>query len=63
MPMPPTEPTPPSEDVVAAIVAAVQATWPVAGVTSEPAPPPTPLWRFSGRWWRKPVAARRDRPR
>ena len=57
-------PTPPSEEEVAAIVAAVQATWPGAEATPEPPPSPTtPSWRFSGRWWRKPIAARRDRPR
>ncbi|MBI2708183.1 MAG: hypothetical protein HYX34_00565 [Actinobacteria bacterium] len=45
---------------VAAIVAAVEVVWP------RPAPPPVaeeaPRWRWSGRWWTKPVPARRDRP-
>ena len=53
---------PPSEEEVAAIVAAVEATLPVAGGAPEPVPPPTPAWRFSSRWWRKPIASRRDRP-
>ena len=46
---------------VAAIMAAMEALWPrpVAHVEDRAAPP---AWRFSGRWWRKPVAARRDRP-
>ena len=56
-------PVPPSEEEVAAIVAAVMATRPVTVVSSEPARPPTPAWRFSARWWRKPIASRRDRPR
>jgi hypothetical protein len=50
----------PADEEVAAIVAAVEALWPrPAGAT--PAAPPS-RWRFSGRWWSKPVPARRDRP-
>jgi hypothetical protein len=50
----------PSPEELAAIVAAVEVTWPraVAGTGVEP----PPRWRFSGRWWSKPVPARRDRP-
>ena len=53
---------PPSDDEMAAITAAVEVLWP------RPAPlqsdPDTPLtaWRFSGRWWARPLVARRDRP-
>jgi hypothetical protein len=51
----------PSEDELAAIIAAVEVAWPrpvaAARVTGQPA-----RWRFSGRWWTKPVPARRDRP-
>ena len=51
-------------EVVAAIAAAVDAVWP------RPAAPPGAsgprgaefVWRFSGRWWHKPVPLRRDRP-
>ena len=52
----------PSPAEVAAIMAAHEVLWPrpVQAVTDEVAA--SPLWRFSGRWWRKPVAARRDRP-
>jgi hypothetical protein len=51
----------PSPAEVAAIMAAVEALWPrPAAPADEPVRSPT--WRFSGRWWRKPVAARRDRP-
>jgi hypothetical protein len=51
----------PEPGVLAAIVAAVDECWP----RPQPAPPPkptTPVWRFSGRWWAKPTAARRERP-
>jgi hypothetical protein len=55
---------PPSDEEVAAIVAAIEATRPVVvGGRAEPERPPTSPWRFSARWWRKPIAARRDRPR
>ncbi|HEY8524222.1 MAG TPA: hypothetical protein VIL48_04615 [Acidimicrobiales bacterium] len=51
----------PSEEEVAAIVAAIEAAWP------RPAAPDrrretTQRWRFSGRWWSKPVPLRRARP-
>ena len=52
----------PTEDELAAIVAAVELTWPRPVVVAPPAEPPTPAWRFSGRWWSRPVVARRDRP-
>ena len=51
----------PTEEELAAIMAAIEATRPVLVVAdTKPAGPPP--WRFSGRWWRRPVAARRDRP-
>ena len=49
-----------TDEEVAAIVAAVEAAWPRAVVA--PAPEPLPRWRFSGRWWTKPVPLRRSRP-
>ena len=53
----------PSPEEMAAIVAAVEMSWPrpVVVVESESK---TPMWRFSGRWWlpRRPVAASRRRP-
>jgi hypothetical protein len=64
-----TDPTPPALAVtrggeptgeeVAAMVAAIEVTWPkpVAAPAAEP-----PRWRFSGRWWAKPVPLRRVRP-
>jgi hypothetical protein len=54
---------------MAAIVAAVELCWPHPVVLVPPAAPPAPpfglsplTWRFSGRWWSRPVTARRDRP-
>jgi hypothetical protein len=52
----------PSDEEAAAIVAAVEAMWPRPTIViSETAKRPSP-WRFSGRWWSRPVPARRDRP-
>ena len=46
-----------------AIVAAVEALWPKPVVAAEHDNPlRVPTWRFSGRWWAKPISARRDRP-
>jgi hypothetical protein len=50
----------PSDEEVAAIVAAVEGAWPRLGA---PAPvETTPRWRWSGRWWSKPIPQRRNRP-
>ena len=50
----------PSDEEVAAIVAAVEVGWPRA------AAPVTvtemPRWRWSGRWWSRPIPQRRLRP-
>ena len=51
-----------TEEETAAIVAALEAFWPRPVVV---VPEPTrraSAWRFSGRWWTRPVPARRDRP-
>lgn len=50
----------PTEEELAAIVAAVEMTWPRGVVGEEVAPPAR--WRFSGRWWTKPLPLRRERP-
>jgi len=50
----------PDPGVLAAIVAAVEQCWPRPAPSSPE--PLTPPWRFSGRWWARPTAARRDRP-
>jgi hypothetical protein len=60
--------TKPSQDVapevMAAIVAAVDAVWPRAVVVVDERRRDTesPSWRFSGRHWTAPVAANRSRP-
>jgi hypothetical protein len=53
----------PTDEEAAAIVAAVEHLWPqtVLVVADEP-PARAAEWRFSGRWWTKPVATRRVRP-
>jgi len=53
----------PTADEAAAVVAAIEALWPkpVMIVTDEQRERAA-AWRFSGRWWSRPVAARRDRP-
>jgi hypothetical protein len=54
-------PTPTDEEVVA-IMAGIEALWPKPGVVVDAAPARSTSWRFSGRWWSRPVPARRDRP-
>lgn len=58
--MSPSESPPP--EVVAAIAAAMEAVWPRPVVVAPAAEEAPPAWRFSGRWWNKPLPARRDRP-
>ena len=50
----------PSDEEVAAILAAVEVATPRSGAPA--ARERTPRWRWSGRWWSKPVAQRRTRP-
>ena len=52
----------PSADEVVAIMAATEALWPRPVVNAHEEPPRSTAWRFSGRWWSRPVPARRDRP-
>jgi hypothetical protein len=42
-------------------VAAIEVAWPRPGAAAEPASEPA-RWKFSGRWWSKPVPLRRERP-
>lgn len=49
----------PTDEEAAAIVAAVEAAWPRAVALDEV---PAERWRWSGRWWSKPVPLRRRRP-
>jgi hypothetical protein len=50
----------PTDEEAAAIVAAVELSWP--RVVAGGAPEAAPRWRFSGRWWSKPVPSVRGRP-
>ena len=54
----------PTPEEVAAVVAAIEMTWPrpVVAIEEDKAKPKP--WRFSGRWWLSgtPVAAQRRRP-
>ena len=49
----------PTDEEAVAIVAAVEAAWPRAAA---PVEEPPARWRWSGRWWSKPVPLRRTRP-
>ncbi len=50
----------PSDDELAAILAAIEVSWPRPAA---PLPVKEPSrWRFSGRWWSRPLPTRRDRP-
>jgi hypothetical protein len=52
----------PADEELAAIVAAIEVAWP-RPVVVQPALKQEPSrWRFAGRWWSKPIPARRDRP-
>lgn len=50
----------PTPEEVAAIVAAIELVWPRPGAGARQDQPVR--WRFSGRWWTKPVPLRRERP-
>jgi len=52
---------PPSDEEVAAILAAVEVAWPKPVVAAEGVDRPS-RWRFSGRWWSAPIPLRRSRP-
>jgi hypothetical protein len=52
----------PTAAEAAAIVAAIEALWPRPVVVAAPAPEHREAWRFSGRWWARPISARRARP-
>jgi len=52
----------PTDEEAAAIVAAIEVGLPRAGDAGD-ARPPVSRWRFSGRWWSRPVPSRRARPR
>ncbi len=51
----------PTDDEVAAITAAIELSWPEPDAEQPQGSAPA-RWRFSGRWWSRPIPARRDRP-
>ncbi len=52
-----------TDDELAAVLAAIQVTFGSGGGNGGwPPAEDVPRWRFSGRWWSKPIPARRDRP-
>jgi hypothetical protein len=50
----------PTDEEAAAIVTAIEMSWPRASDDDAAGGPPR--WRFSGRWWAKPVPSARRRP-
>lgn len=52
----------PTDEEAAVIMAAVHALWPRPVVSVAEVRVRDATWRFSGRWWAKPLPARRDRP-
>ena len=52
----------PDEEELAAILAAIEIVWPKPVVMTAPVTTESSRWRFGGRWWSKPVPARRERP-
>jgi hypothetical protein len=52
----------PTEEEAAAIAAGMEALWPRPVLIAEEPRPRANAWRFSGRWWSRPIPARRDRP-
>jgi len=53
----------PTDEEAVAIAAATEALWPKPFAhVGDQNPLRTPSWRFSARWWAKPLPARRDRP-
>jgi hypothetical protein len=53
----------PTDEEAAAIMAAVEHLWPKPVLLYTPEQSRrSAAWRFSGRWWARPVAVRRDRP-
>ena len=52
----------PTDEELAAIVAAHAVLTKTVVVAAEESKGPSHAWRFSGRWWSRPVASRRFRP-
>ena len=54
--------TSPSNEEMVAIVAAIEVLWPRPVAAAGPSQDEPHAWRFSGRWWNKPVPVARQRP-
>jgi hypothetical protein len=52
----------PTDEEAVAIVAAVHALWPQPVVVVDDVAVRDTSWKFSGRWWNRPLPSRRDRP-
>ncbi len=52
----------PTDEEMAAIAAALEVGWPRLVVAGAPAGEEPSRWRFSGRWWSRPIPERRARP-
>jgi hypothetical protein len=52
----------PTDEEAVVIAAAVHAMWPVPVVASDEERTRDTSWKFSGRWWNRPLPSRRDRP-
>jgi hypothetical protein len=53
----------PTDEEAAVVVAAIEALWPKPVLAAPLAPADiAPKWRFSGRWWSRPIPSRRMRP-
>jgi len=52
----------PTDEEVVAIMAAHEALWPKPVATHTAHGHRESPWRFSGRWWSKPIPVRRNRP-
>lgn len=52
----------PTEEEAVAIVAALEVGWPRLVIAGRPQADQPPRWRFSGRWWSRPIPQRRSRP-
>jgi hypothetical protein len=52
----------PTDEEMAAILAAIELVWPKPVVVTKPNTQEVSRWRFAGRWWSKPIPVRRDRP-
>jgi hypothetical protein len=52
----------PSDAEAAAVIAAAEVLMPRSAPSEETVAQRSRSWRFSGRWWTRPVAARRERP-